>query len=253
MIRADDEVLAQCESEPIEIPGAIQDFGFLLAVDPETVTIVAASQNVERLIGYTTNDLIGQHVRSLFGSVVHHEMRNKLGYSTIGTRRELFASHTLNGSRYQLYVHSSEQLHIIEGVRPSQDRPELQDRVAGVTVGLQSTTSLQEIFELAVSSVHAICEYHRVMFYRFLPDGSGEVVAERRSGHMEPILGLRYPAWDIPERARKLYASTPIRVITHMHREDIPVDSIRMFAMYSRCTADVPRRTACDNTKSSTA
>ena len=231
MIRADDEVLAQCESEPIEFPGAIHDFGFLLAVDPETMTIVAASQNVERLLAFTTTELIGKHVRSIFGSVVHHDMRNKLGYSTIATRRELFATHILNANRYQLYVHTTEKLHIIEGVRPSLDRPELQDRVAGITVGLQSTTSLQQIFELAVSNVHAICEYHRVMFYRFLPDGSGEGVAERRSGHMEPMLGLRYPAWDIPERARKLYASTPIRVIAHMRRDDIPLDFSPAYAV----------------------
>ena len=42
------------------------------------------------------------------------------------------------------------------------------------------------------------------MIYRFHPDGSGEVIAERARPGIEPFLGLRYPAEDIPQQARAL-------------------------------------------------
>lgn len=61
------------------------------------------------------------------------------------------------------------------------------------------------------------------MFYRLLPDGAGEIVSERRLEEMEPYLGLRYPAWDIPAQARALYASTPIRSIANVAKPDLPM------------------------------
>ena len=53
--------------------------------------------------------------------------------------------------------------------------------------------------------VQDVTDFDRVMIYRFLPDDSGEVVAEHTSGRLQPkFVGLRFPATDIPARALML-------------------------------------------------
>ena len=55
--------------------------------------------------------------------------------------------------------------------------------------------------------------FDRVMVYRFDDEGSGEVIAERCAPDMQPYLGLRYPASDIPKQARALYTRNLLRLI----------------------------------------
>ncbi|ESQ16995.1 MAG: hypothetical protein N838_04565 [Thiohalocapsa sp. PB-PSB1] len=68
--------------------------------------------------------------------------------------------------------------------------------------------------------------FDRVMVYRFLEDGSGEVIAESLAAGLPPYLGLRYPASDIPQIARLLYmanrhrqipdaAAKPVAILSH--------------------------------------
>jgi light-regulated signal transduction histidine kinase (bacteriophytochrome) len=51
-----------------------------------------------------------------------------------------------------------------------------------------------------------VAQYDRVMIYRFMADGSGWVIAESREPELAPFLDLHYPAADIPQQARALYA-----------------------------------------------
>ena len=52
---------------------------------------------------------------------------------------------------------------------------------------------------------------------KFLEDGAGEVVAEAKSPGVDPFLGLRYPASDIPEIVRKLMVRCPFRIISNVN------------------------------------
>jgi light-regulated signal transduction histidine kinase (bacteriophytochrome) len=65
--------------------------------------------------------------------------------------------------------------------------------------------------------------YDRVMIYRFHPDESGEVIAEARDAAIEPYLGLRYPATDIPQQARELFRRNRFRIIADMDAEEVPI------------------------------
>ena len=56
----DGDVLQRCEDEPIHIPGAIQGFGLLIAMQEEAgdkLTVRLASENSRRVIGYTPKQL----------------------------------------------------------------------------------------------------------------------------------------------------------------------------------------------------
>ncbi|KAF4550028.1 Histidine protein kinase NIK1-like protein [Elsinoe fawcettii] len=56
----DGETLQRCEDEPIHIPGAIQGFGLLIALEEEAegkLVVRVVSENSKRLIGYTPRQL----------------------------------------------------------------------------------------------------------------------------------------------------------------------------------------------------
>ena len=60
IIGRDGDVLQRCEDEPIHIPGAIQGFGLLIAMQEEAdgkLTVRVVSENSKRMIGYTPKQL----------------------------------------------------------------------------------------------------------------------------------------------------------------------------------------------------
>ncbi|MEO1644483.1 MAG: hypothetical protein AAFR67_04810, partial [Chloroflexota bacterium] len=52
-----------CEIEPIHILGYIQPHGVLLALDPQTLTILYVSDNTATLLDQQAESLLGQAVR----------------------------------------------------------------------------------------------------------------------------------------------------------------------------------------------
>ena len=78
---------------------------------------------------------------------------------------------------------------------------------------LQGTASLAESFDRAAITMRTVTGFDRAMVYRFLPDGSGVVVAEDARTGLESFLGLHYPASDIPKQARELYRRNWLRAI----------------------------------------
>src|SRR3989339_1551007 len=75
----------------------------------------------------------------------------------------------------------------------------------------------------AAERVRLLTGYDRVMVYRFRHDDAGEVIAEARADDLEPYLGLRYPASDIPPQARALYLRNRLRVIPDAGYVPVPV------------------------------
>lgn len=223
MKTVEQKALETCDKEPIHIPGSIQPFGCLIAFDRESYEVKAISANSKDFIGEPPEACLDKSIEALFSPQLLHTLANKLAYSTIDARREFVGTikPAQSSQEFDLFVHAGPRFDYIEIVEASKASRALQNRIAALTSGVQQLLSLQEIFELATISVHTIAEYDRTMFYRFLPDGSGEVVAECRAGHMEPFLGLRYPAWDIPKQARHLYATTPIRTISDVRAEPV--------------------------------
>ena len=61
------------------------------------------------------------------------------------------------------------------------------------------------------------------MVYRFDDEGHGEVFAERREPQLEPFLGNRYPASDIPQIARRLYERNRVRVLVDVDYAQVPL------------------------------
>jgi diguanylate cyclase (GGDEF)-like protein len=87
----------------------------------------------------------------------------------------------------------------------------------------QRASTRSELCELAVQGLKALTGYDRVMAYRFTDTGDGEVIAEACNAGVEPYLGLRYPASDIPRQARRLYLRQRVGVIVDSNYRPVPL------------------------------
>jgi light-regulated signal transduction histidine kinase (bacteriophytochrome) len=77
------------------------------------------------------------------------------------------------------------------------------------------TPELPTILTVAAEEVRKFLATDRVKIYKFQADGSGEVVAESlEKSRLPSLLGLHFPADDIPDYARKLFVTARMRVIT---------------------------------------
>lgn len=75
-----------------------------------------------------------------------------------------------------------------------------------ITNRIRQSLELQEILEATVAEVRAFLGTDRVKVYRFDTDGCGEVIAESIHAQCLPsLLGLRFPADDIPATAREMF------------------------------------------------
>ena len=93
------------------------------------------------------------------------------------------------------------------------------------SVGRSASSMLQgkNIFVLlkgAAKEVKRLINYDRIMVYKFLEDGHGEVVAEEKEADLESFFGLHYPASDIPKQARELYKLNLTRLIANVNIAD---------------------------------
>ncbi|MBD0269315.1 MAG: GAF domain-containing protein [Cyanobacteria bacterium Co-bin8] len=87
---------------------------------------------------------------------------------------------------------------------------------------IRRSLDLSAILETTVEEVRACLSLDRVMLYQFHADASGEVVAETiRDRCLPPLLGLNFPADDIPLWARELYLRARQRSIVNVHLQQI--------------------------------
>ncbi len=221
-----EEAIANCDRSPIHIPGTVQSFGALLALDAKFTTIEFASQNTKALLGHEASTLLGQSISELLDDEEVHQARNCLAHVSIQEQREVVCEKAFLGNRFQLSIHLKDCRSVLEFLP-------LKETVAGEFSALEQTRLLfaqsiiekdtQSNLDLSVENLRGSTGFDRVTAYQFLPNGAGEIVAESRATHMDSFLGLRFPATDIPPIARKLYTETPIRVLADVHGTDIPI------------------------------
>ncbi|AUS99793.1 GAF domain-containing protein [Nostoc sp. CENA543] len=75
-----------------------------------------------------------------------------------------------------------------------------------ITNRIRRSLELNEILTAAVEEVRELLGTDRVMVYRFDADGSGEVITESLlSQNLPSLLGLHFPADDIPQEAKQMF------------------------------------------------
>ena len=79
---------------------------------------------------------------------------------------------------------------------------------------IRASLDLQEILTATVEEIRKLMACDRVKIYRFDADGSGEVIAESIRGRCLPsLLGLHFPASNIPPQVREMFVKARQRAI----------------------------------------
>ena len=206
--------LTNCDREPIHLISAIQPTGFLIAVSTDWL-ISRVSTNAADFLGRSIDALLGASLRDVLTVEAVHTLRNRLSImrGEDAVERAFGVQLVDGGGRFDVAVHVSNGEIVMEA-EPSEPEADLNPSAMVQTMlsRLNRLTDLDALLKEAARQVRALTGHHRVMIYRFQPDGSGEVVAERLAAGLEPFVGLRYPASDIPRQARALMERNVVRV-----------------------------------------
>ncbi|GLQ21863.1 HWE histidine kinase domain-containing protein [Algimonas porphyrae] len=207
--------LTNCDREPIHIPGRIQSFGALLAFTPDWL-VARASENATPFLGLPYDDLIGRDIGDLFSPEIVHHIRGSLQMLSHGDSVERIFGIDLrqDGTLFDLAVHLSGRTIVMEAEQHSgQSRQDYIGYIRPMIDRIRKADTIENVCAISARQIKMLTGFGRVMVYRFLEDGSGQVIAENKSQHMESFLGLRYPASDIPRQARALYSRNLLRII----------------------------------------
>ncbi len=215
---------AACAEEPIHIIGTVQPHGFMLVVDVYTTHIVQVSSGVARQWPglFDAGRLLQSSLALWVDGLDHHPAQQLMSLPTESLLVLPFRPRTeqLPDVRFECVGHRVGDVAILEwqplpdarvGARASIGG---MDDLRAVIARLRIPKSLDVFYRRCVREVARISGFDRVMLYRFRPDWSGEVIAERAARDLKTrFLGLRFPASDIPSQARALFASGKIRVL----------------------------------------
>lgn len=217
--------LTNCDREPIHLLGAVQPFGFLLVLSRRWLTISRASRNAAEHLGQ--KNIVGRPIADILAPDAVHRIRSDLQTAVVtdSVARSFGIPLTQNGPVCDIAVHGRGNLAFVD-CEPTNDFLPAEFGISLRTVlgQLQQSRNSQIFHRLAVEQMRSMTGFDRVMIYRFGHDGSGEVIAESARSDLEPFLGLRYPASDIPRQARILYERNWLRIIPDIEAEPILID-----------------------------
>ncbi|WP_165251917.1 ATP-binding protein [Paludisphaera soli] len=221
--------LTNCADEPIHIPGRIQPHGVLFVLDEPMLTVRRVSINVEPLLGVPAQSVLGSPLESLVEPSNREEARRWLLSEEVQEANPSRLRMLARGEAriFDALVHRRDGNLILELENPRPDGaasgPDLPIDPRKAMVRLQAATSLRDFLRVAAMETRSLTGFERVLVYRFDADWHGEVCAEDAAEGLVPLMGLHFPASDIPEQARRLYHENPSRLIADVDAPAVPI------------------------------
>ncbi|MDZ8227472.1 GAF domain-containing protein [Nostoc sp. ChiVER01] len=91
-----------------------------------------------------------------------------------------------------------------------------------ITNRIRRSLEFEEIITVTTAEVRSLLKTDRVMIYKFHADGSGQVIAESiYENRLPSLLGLNFPAEDIPPTARELFIKSRVRSVVNVDTQKI--------------------------------
>lgn len=220
--------LDTCDLEPIHTPGRIQPFGAMLAGPGDLSKIEYCSANVPEYFGIEPGKLLGTSFAELIGQQLTHDLRNLASMSTARAQRERLGTYELPFGEFEVYLHVNPNNQVVVeferfSAELTKSRNAPVDEMRKYLAAASARETIKQMLNACVVGLKELTGYDRVMAYQYEANGDGEVVAEVRSNGADSFLGLRYPAWDVPEQARALQVKNPLRMLTDVAQEPVPV------------------------------
>lgn len=220
------EALKTCVDEPVHVPGTIQPMGYVLACDFDLGSIHQASANCFDLFGKPLPQVFEDTVATLFGRDIWHSLRNVIGFPNFAEARQYVGTVALDGAAYALHASKGGERCVLE-VEPLVTE---ESSTLSITRGeafliqqVEYCTNLTELFDSTVEFLKHFTGFDRVSIIRFDEQWNGSIVAEACSSLLEPLVGLCFPAHDVPAQAREIMRITPYRIISDVAQSPVPL------------------------------
>ncbi|WP_027379759.1 ATP-binding protein [Chryseobacterium daeguense] len=214
----------ECHEEPIHIPGYIQSFGYLIGIDAESHSITFFSRNIEDIFTIENKELLFDKKLTdfpeSFKSIIESDIYTSLNRFTRRENETYFDKVFINGKEYHFSVFKNNNYIFLEFEKVLANPNK---RISNKYDNFYIIDNEQEIWDQLLSTLARIVNYDRMMIYKFMMDGSGKVIAEKRNRNMESFLGLHYPESDIPRQARELYLKKRKRIFSNVYEETVPL------------------------------
>ena len=217
--------LSNCDREPIHIPGLIQPHGALMALDAD-LRVTYASDNLATLLPGAPG--LGEVATPAhFEDPAVHALLTQAARSTAPADAPE-SRHTViqvGGRRFDLLVHAAQGrlMAEFESRPPAHGAHDYGPGLHAAVKRFRQQTHVLGLLQDAVHMVRELTGFDRVMAYRFRADDSGDIVAEERDAALDPYLGWRFPASDIPAQARRLYIENTMRLIADVGSTPVAV------------------------------
>jgi light-regulated signal transduction histidine kinase (bacteriophytochrome) len=213
----DRRFIDDCEKEALHLSAAIQPHGALLVVGAEGL-VSHLSANLGEFLGA---DLLPAVDAGLPPAL--QEMIAELGDAP-GSRAQFEAALSGPNGALDVVLSRNEAGQTIVEFTVNRDEVPVSGFFSQGVVAPASPSEAEQQRQALIEKVGALTGYQRVMYYRFLEGGDGEVLAEAcRAGVTGTYLGLRFPASDIPQIARALYQKNPWRLIPDAPAVAVPL------------------------------
>lgn len=213
-----DVTLENCDTEAIHLSGQVQKGCALLAICKNTNKIVAASDNAAAFFFVDASALIGSRIcdidpeldRIVSSAANEPNMHEVLEYDF-----------KIDGVDYDVVTYLHDRNRVIEFLpNHSASLQSIRANMRQCSNGcarIMNAKTLKEAYQIAADSTRNILGFSRVTIYQFLPDWSGEVLAESRDeADLATYLGLHFPAADIPAQAREM-----MKIVRHRAISDV--------------------------------
>ena len=231
-LRARAEVVdpSACEREPIRTPGSIQPPNALMAVGLDTFVIEVASENAAAFLGRSDEAILGRPLDDLLPAAFVARLKADLSAASIpaGPPERYDADLGVPPRPAAIMVHRQDGRLVVEieaaPVRPEDFGAPSAAALKGAVRELRRQVSLADLCASAARVARDFTGYERVLVYRFDADWNGESIAESIVPDWdETLLGLRFPASDIPRQARELYTRSPARFVIDRDATAVPL------------------------------
>ncbi len=227
--------LRNLERQAIHNSGQIQPHGVLLVLQEPELKILQTTSNSYRLLGIQPEELLDRTLEELLDPYQFDLIQTGIAQNNLDFINPTKMWVRKQGDDYAIFdgiFHRNAEGLLILELEPAASQENIPFlgfyHLARASIDrLQSNSSLQDFGQIIVQEVRKVTGFDRVMLYKFDEDNHGAVIAEEKLEHLEPYLGLHYPASDIPEPARKLFSSNWIRLIP-----DAAADPVQLYPLH---------------------
>ncbi len=214
--------LNNCDLEPLHVIQTVQSFATVIAVDTATWTIRQASSNAVHFLNMQVEDILEHSLYDIFPEYVVNTLKKGFEMSDFSEINPLplpISEQSLENQIVIAHIVDQQLILEIEKVLDRSNEFALLNKTELAIKKIQACSIAENLFQVVTTEVKNITGYDRVMIYKFDDDYNGVVVGEALENHLEPFLGLRYPATDIPKQARQLFLDNRVRMLSNTYDE----------------------------------